>query len=107
MPGTSSRNRRISVPFPTPEGPVTTNSLPRLSPDEMADELTPLALGEPTDRLARRDPALREDLVDLHVAVLGHREQHVGHLRGEDVVRRVAQQNGDVRAPILELPLES
>ena len=40
-------------------------------------------------------------LFDLHVAVLGDREQHVEHLRGEDVIRRVEEQNLDVRPPAL------
>ena len=74
---------------------------------EVADELRALALGQAADRLARRDPALREDLVDLHVAVLRHRQQHVGHLRGEDVVRRVDSSRTAMFAPpVLELPLQ-
>src|SRR5688500_9307679 len=84
-----------------------TNKRPRrLSLDEVPDELTALALRKSADRLARRDPALRQDLVDLDVAVLRHGQQHVGDLCGEDVVRRVAQQDRDVRVAILQLALE-
>src|SRR5436190_12421931 len=40
---------------------------------EVRDELVALALGEPADGLARRNPALREDAIYLHAAVLGDR----------------------------------
>ena len=69
-------------------------------------ELGALALGEPADRLARRDPAVGEDLVDLHAPVLRDREQHVEHLRRLHVLRRVEQQRVD-RAPAgLQVALE-
>ena len=61
---------------------------------------------QPADRLARRDPALREDLVDLHVAVLRHREQHLRHLGGEHVLRWREQQTLRVRAPRPQVALQ-
>ena len=58
----------------------------QLSPQQR-DELGALPRREPADRLARRDAALREDLVRLHAAVLRHREQQVEDLRRLDVGR--------------------
>ena len=48
----------MSVPFPTPEGPVITKIMatgwgaPQLAAAHERDKLAPLALGEPADRLA-------------------------------------------------------
>ena len=71
-----------------------------------ADELGALALGQAADRLARRDAALREDLVDLHAPVLRDREEHVEDLGGLDPLRRVEQELVDRRARALEIALE-
>src|SRR4051794_33739148 len=104
---------RISVPLPTPDGPVITKtratgwSRTRLSlPAEHADQLGALALREAADGLARRDAALLEDLVDLDPAVLRHGEQHVEHLRRLGVLRRVEQEVMDGAPPGLEIALE-
>ena len=67
----------------------------RVSPVAAAgasDELGALALGEPADRLRRRDPALVEDPVRLDPTVLGDGEEHVEDLRGQHVVGRVEEQ---------------
>src|ERR1700761_4232787 len=90
-PGTRSSSPRISVPFPTPDGPVITKTLltvaSRLAgaaegvgPAHERDQLAPLALGQTADRLARRDLALTQDLVHLHPAVLGNGQEQVEHL---------------------------
>src|SRR5436305_1154810 len=99
---------RISVPLPTPDGPVMTKTRANrraLSPQHR-DELFALALGEPADRLARGDLARAQDLVDLHAPVLRHREQHVDHLGRLDVVGRVEQQLVDRVPATLEILLE-
>src|SRR4051794_24201429 len=106
-----SRRVRISVPLPTPEGPVMTKTRATVAagaalPAQLADELAALALRQAADRLARRYPALLEDLVDLDPAVLGHGEQHVEDLRGLDVFGRVEQQRLDRRATGFEVLLQ-
>src|SRR3954447_17646860 len=97
--GMRSRSVRISVPLPTPDGPVMTKTRATASaagraalPAQLADELAALALRQAADRLARRDAALLEDLVDLHAPVLRDREKHVEDLRRLDVLRRVQQE---------------
>ena len=47
---------------------------------QQGDQLRALALGQPADRLARRDAAVGEDLVDLHAPVLGDGEELGGGL---------------------------
>src|SRR3954452_9310134 len=97
----------MSVPLPTPEGPVTTNTLTgrALAPQER-DELAALALGQAADRLRRRDPALREDAIHLHAPVLRHRQQQVEDLGRLQVLRRVEEQAVDLRATGLQVPLQ-
>src|SRR4051794_5205519 len=97
-----SRSVRISVPLPTPDGPVMTKTRATASaagraalPAQLADELAALTLRQAADRLARRDAALLEDLVDLHPAVLRDGQQHVEDLRRLDVFRRVEQERLD------------
>src|SRR4051794_34108396 len=70
---------------------------------QQGDELGALALRQAADRLARGDAAVGEDLVDLHAAVLGYREQHVEHLRRLDVLGRIEQQRVDRAASRLEV----
>src|SRR3954452_13006702 len=100
----------MSVPFPTPEGPVITKT--RAKPErgglaaEHRDKLGALALREAADRLARRDAALDEDLVHLHAPVLGNGEQHVEDLGRLDVLGRLEQEVMDLRAASLEVALE-
>src|SRR5690349_19254378 len=73
---------------------------------QQRDQLAALALGEPAEGLARRDPALAQDLVDLHAPVLGDGEQQVEHLGRLQIVRRIEQQLMDGRAARLEVALE-
>src|SRR5215213_5903624 len=96
----------MSVPLPTPLGPVTTRTLTAalLAPEE-TDELAALALGQAADRLRRRDPALREDAVHLHAPVLRHRQQQVEDLGRLEVLGRVEQETVDLRTTSLEIPL--
>src|SRR5215470_1218569 len=101
-----SRRVRISVPLPTPEGPVITKTRAKRLAAQHADQLGALALRQAADRLARRDPALDEHLVDLHAAVLGDRQQHVEDLRGLDVLRRLQQEVMDAHPAPLEIALE-
>ena len=95
----------MSVPLPTPEGPVMTRigvviRLAALAAQER-DELVALALGQAADGLARRDAAVREDAIHLHAPVLRHRQQQVEDLRGEQVVGRIQQQAVDLSATAL------
>src|SRR3954452_21021821 len=98
----------MSVPLPTPLGPVTTRTLmePRALAAQIRDELAALALGQAADRLRRRDPALREDAVHLHAPGLRHRQQQVEDLGRLEVLGRVEQQTVDLRATGLQIPLQ-
>src|SRR5215217_4422213 len=99
----------MSVPLPTPEGPVITKTLAtpggRLAAQHR-DELGALALREAADRLARRDAALHEHLVDLHAPVLRDGEQHVEDLGRLDVGGRLEQEVLDLGPAALEVALE-
>src|SRR4051795_8575026 len=96
----------MSVPLPTPLGPVTTRTdMAALSAQE-TDELAALALGQAADRLRRRDPALREDAVHLHAPVLRHRQQQVEHLGRLEVLGRIEQQAVDLCATSFQVPLQ-
>src|SRR4051794_16793653 len=94
-----SRSVRISVPLPTPDGPVMTKTRATASaagraalPAQEPDELAALALREAADRLARRDAALLQHLVDLHAPVLRDGQEHVEDLGRLEVLGRVEQQ---------------
>src|SRR5262245_34394868 len=104
-----SSSVRMSVPLPTPDGPVITKTRAkgtrRLAPQH-GYELGALALRQAADRLARRDAALHEHLVDLHAPVLRDGEEHVEDLRGLDVGRRLEQQVVDLHPAGLEVALE-
>ena len=73
---------------------------------EHRDQLGALALGQAADRLAGRDAAVREDLVDFHAPVFRDGEQHVEYLGGFKELRRVQQQLMDGVATRLEVPLQ-
>src|SRR3954468_13397288 len=120
--GIASSSCSISVPFPTPEGPVITKTFPMalimtaataakncwrvaLFP-QLCDEFGALALGEAADRLRRRDPALVEDPIRLYPAVLGHRHQHVDHLGGLHVLGRIHEQRLDLDLAALQVALQ-
>ena len=64
-----------------------------------------LALGEPADRLARRDPALGEDPVHLHAPVLRDCEQEVENLGRLQVFRGIEQKTVDLRPAGFEVAL--
>src|SRR4051794_18027928 len=70
--GKRPRSARTSVPFPAPEGPVTTKTGPgtKCLPAEEADELGALALGETADRFRLADPRLVQVAGRLHAAEL-------------------------------------
>src|SRR4051812_1085565 len=108
--GTRSSRALMSVPLPTPEGPVMTKTRDRVKSDRLAakhlNELGPLALGEPADGLARGDAALLKDLVDLHAPVLRDREEHVEDLRGLDPLGRLGEEVADRRPVGLQIALE-
>src|SRR3954453_12023753 len=70
----------ISVPFPAPEGPVTT--MTGGLPVEEANQLLALAVGQAPDRLRLADPALVQQTGRLHAPELRHGHQHVEDLRG-------------------------
>src|SRR6185437_16952255 len=73
---------------------------------QQRDELAALALGEPAESLARRDPALAQDLVDLHAPVLGDGEQQIKHLGRLQIIWRIEQQLVDRSAAGFEVALE-
>src|SRR4051812_23201376 len=101
-----SSSERISVPLPTPEGPVMTKTRAKRLASQHRDELGALALREAADGLARRDAALLQHLVDLHAPVLRNREEHVEDLRRLDVVRGVEQQVMNAAPAGLQITLE-
>src|SRR5579863_1271163 len=70
------------------------------------DELGALPLRQATDRLAGRDAAVREDLVDLDAAVFRNGQEEVEDLRGLEERRRVEQQFVDRGAAGLQIPLQ-
>ena len=61
---------------------------------------------EPADRLARGDPALCEDLVDLHAPVLRHGQHQVEDLRGLEVFGGSSSSSWIALAARLEVALE-
>jgi hypothetical protein len=95
----------MSVPFPAPDGPVTTKSFgPSLSGGAVRPARR--AVGQPADRLRLADPALVEEAGGLDATELRHRHQHVEDLGGLDVARRVTQDVLDPRPSVLEVFLE-
>src|SRR5262245_36706486 len=120
-----SSRLRMSVPLPTPEGPVMTKTFPPIPPilrsdvrggaegmsrlqlaTQHRDQLGALALRETSNGLGRRDAAHLQDLVDLHAAVLGYGEQHVEDLGGLDVFGRLEEQHVDAGPAGLQVALE-
>src|SRR5205085_3470990 len=97
----------MSVPFPAPDGPVTTKTGVRgLIAREEADELCPLPLGETADRLRLADAALVEEPRGLHSTELRHRHQDVEHLCRRHVFRRRVEHCFDLHATFLEVLLQ-
>src|SRR3954471_2961305 len=99
----------MSVPLPTPEGPVITYTRAKESSAllaEHADELGTLAIREAADRLRRRDPAGLQDLVGLHAPVLGDRQEHVEDLGGLEELGRLEQELVDRHSTGLQVALE-
>src|SRR5688572_27893266 len=115
MPGGARRRGTVAEPrapsagadpAPRDSAEAAWGSWNRSSTAEHRDQLGALALREAADRLARRDAALDQHLVDLHAPVLRHREEHVEDLRRLDVLGRLEQQVVDARAAALEIALE-
>src|SRR5262245_11265678 len=105
--GSSPSSAFSRVPLPAPEVPVTTKTGvfgPLLV--EEPNELSPLAVGEATDRLRLADPGLIQEPRRLHPPELGHGHQHVEHLGGRDVLGWVVEDLVDPRAPHLQVLLE-
>src|SRR5581483_3611401 len=101
--GTRSSSAWISVPFPAPEGPVTTKTG---LPVEEANQLGALAIRQAPDRLRLADPALVEEARGLDAAELRHRHQHVEHLRGRDVLGRGIEDVLDLNLAQLQVLLQ-
>src|SRR2546423_3259820 len=78
--GTRSSSLRISVPFPAPDGPVTTMRDGRWLPVEEVNQLRALPLGQATDGLRLADAARIEEPRCLDTSELRHRHQDVDHL---------------------------
>src|SRR5439155_16018883 len=101
--GSRSRSSRTTVPFPTPEGPEMTNSLPRggiavLLVGELGEQRFALLRAESADAPARGDVELLHELASPDLADAGERLQDVGDLHLPD--RVVA-----LREDVLEVPL--
>src|SRR5581483_9092668 len=99
----------MSVPFPAPDGPVTTKTgrvVPSLAVVEEGNQLVPLAVGESTDRLRLADAALVQKARRLHATELRHGHQHVEDLRGRDVLGRLAEDLLDGDGPGLQVLLQ-
>src|SRR2546421_4969176 len=92
-----------SVLLPSPEVPVITKT--RLATEE-ANQLRALPVGEATDGLRLADPALVQEPGGLDPAELRHGHEHVEHLRGRDVLGRVAEDLLDVRGAGPEVLLQ-
>lgn len=75
----------------------------------MGGQLVALPFRQPADGLAWRDPALRQDLVDLDSAELGCRQEHVEDLHGLGPLRWFSQDrmDRDPSAPQVTLELGS
>src|SRR5207248_8800294 len=94
---------RTTVPFPTPEGPETTNSRPRdagsgiavLLVGELGEQRLPLLRAEPADATARGDVELLHQLAGTNLSDPGEGLEHVRDLHlpdrvvalGEDVLQ--------------------
>ena len=87
-PDTEGKKRSLSRRSGAPTVPA------RLT-TQQRDEVVALTLRQAADRLARRDAALREDLVDLHAPETRDGQQQVEDLRGFDVARRIHEQSVD------------
>src|ERR1700704_5272917 len=85
--GTRSSSLRMSVPFPAPDGPVTTMRDGRRLPVEEGNQLRALPLGQAADGLRLADAACIEEARRLHAAELRHRHENVDHLCGFDELR--------------------
>src|ERR1051325_2036975 len=97
----------MSVPFPAPDGPVTTKTGGcELIAREEANELGPLPLGETADRLRLADAALVEEPRRFHATELRHRHEDVEHLRGRHVLRRRVEDRLDLDPTFLEVFLQ-
>jgi hypothetical protein len=94
----------MSVPLPTPEGPVITRIGVIAA---KRDELVALPVRQAADGLAGGDAAVREDAIHLHAAIFRHREQQIEDLCGEQVFGRIEQQTMDLRASGLEIALQA
>src|SRR5207244_9359097 len=75
-------------------------------PVQQRGQLASLALRQAADRLRGSDPAVGEDLVDLHPAVLGDGQEHVEYLGRLDVLGRIEQERVDRESAGLGVALE-
>src|SRR6476659_1445852 len=83
--GTRSSRAWISVPFPAPEGPVTTKTgLPVEEPNQLCAE----AIRQAANGLRLADAALVQEARRLYAAELRDGHQHVEHFGGGHVLRR-------------------
>src|SRR6266511_4785779 len=104
--GSRSSSAWISVPFPAPDGPVTTKTgLPSAVAVEEPNQLGALAVGQAPDGLRLADAALVQEARGLHAPELRHRHQHVEHLRRRDVLRRIVEDFLDLDLPHLQVLL--
>src|SRR6266511_4381598 len=105
--GSRSSSAWISVPFPAPDGPVTTKTgLPSAVAVEEPNQLGALAVGQAPDGLRLADAALVQEARRLHASELRDRHQHVEHLRRRDVFRRVVEDLVDLDLAQLQVLLQ-
>src|SRR3954469_6165164 len=104
--GTRSSSLRMSVPFPAPDGPVTTMRDGRWLPVEEVNQLRALPLGQAADGLRLADAARIEETRCLHAAELRHRHEDVDHLRGLDELRRRVENRLNPDPPVLQVLLQ-
>src|SRR2546423_3772613 len=100
--GTRRSTSRISVPFPAPDGPVTTITDVGLAIEELG-QLGALAIGEAADGLRLTDPARVEEARRLHTPELRYRHQDVDDLCRRHVLGRIVEDRLDSNAPVLEV----
>src|SRR3981081_3950363 len=104
--GTRSSSLRMSVPFPAPDGPVTTMRDGRRLPVEEVNQLRALPLGQPPDSLRLADAARIQEARCFHAAELRDRHEDVDHLCGLDEFRGRVQNRLNPAPPVLQILLQ-
>src|SRR5262245_46518555 len=111
--GSRERRRSTTLPFPTPEGPARTISVPRrtrasLLLAELREQLLALLAAQPAHAARRGDVELLHDLLGAHLADTRQRLEHRRdlHLAEGVVLVDLLEHIGQRAVSGLELPLD-